>query len=150
MFSTDSRTQETSGPLVQPVQEPPARTRPDTRTWLQERIDGRVGIAVGLAWFVLTQIAFALEPVSHQPVPAIGIALELGMYALIFTMIAGLALRKRWGLLASLGGALLATAAAIACPLTGHHHFGAWWFGQMACVFALVGISVVALRREYS
>jgi hypothetical protein len=43
---------------------------------------------------------------------------------------------------------VLATAASIACPVTGHHGFGAWWFGQMACVLALVAVSAVALRRE--
>jgi hypothetical protein len=30
--------------------------------------------------------------------------------------------------------------------VSGHHPFGAWWFGQMACVLALAAISVVAIR----
>ena len=41
-----------------------------------------------------------------------------------------------------------ATAAAIACPVTGHHTFGTWWFGEMACVLTLLGISVAALHRS--
>jgi hypothetical protein len=157
MFSTDSRTQDprTHDPHTHdsPAQAPPEqapRSLPDTRAWLREPIDGRVALGVGIAWFVLTQVAFALEPATQRPVPLVGVVLELGMYALLFTMVAGLALRRRWGLLASLAGALLATAAAIACPLSGHHHFGAWWFGEMACVFTLVGISMVTLRRDYS
>jgi len=140
MLSTESRTK--TAPEPQAV-----RTRPDTREWLLERVDGRVAATVGIAWVVLTQIAFALEPTAQSSPPAIGILLEVAMYALLATMIAGLVMQRRWGLLASLGAAVLATAASIACPVTGHHAFGTWWFGQMACVLALVGISVVTLRH---
>jgi hypothetical protein len=143
MLSTESRT--TTAPEPQPV-----RNRPDTREWLQERIDGRVAAAVGIAWVVLTEIAFALEPAAQGSVPVVGILLELSMYLLLATMIAGLVMQRRFGLVASLGGAVLATAASIACPVTGHHAFGTWWFGQMACVLALVGISVVALKKNYA
>ena len=58
------------------------RSRTETREWLQERIDGRVAVAVGVAWFVLNEIAFALEPASQQSVPVIGIVLEVTMYVL--------------------------------------------------------------------
>ena len=58
----------------------------DTKLWLQERIDGRLVAGVGIAWFVLLQIAFALEPVTHQPEPSYGIALELVMWLLLFWM----------------------------------------------------------------
>jgi peptidoglycan/LPS O-acetylase OafA/YrhL len=121
-----------------------------TRAWLRERIDGRVGLAVGIAWVVLMQIAFALEPASNHEVPVIGLLLELSMYALLATMVVGLVMQQRFGLVASLGAAVLATAASIACPVSGHHTFGSWWFGQMACVLALVAISAVALRRTPS
>jgi hypothetical protein len=77
----------------------------------------------------------------------IGLLLELSMYGLLATMVAGLVMQQRFGLVASLGAAVLATAASIACPVTGHHTFGTWWFGQMACVLALVAISSVALQR---
>jgi peptidoglycan/LPS O-acetylase OafA/YrhL len=121
-----------------------------TRAWLRERIDGRVGLAVGIAWVVLMQVAFALEPASNHEVPVIGLLLELSMYALLGTMVAGLVMQQRFGLVASLGAAVLATAASIACPVSGHHTFGSWWFGQMACVLALVAISALALRRTPS
>jgi len=118
----------------------------DTRTWLRERIDGRLAAGVGIAWLVLLQIAFALEPVTHQPEPAYGVVLELTMWLLLATMVTGLVMQRRWGLVASLGAAGFMTALSVACPVSGHHPFGAWWFGQMACVLALVAISVVALR----
>ena len=63
-------------------------------------------------------------------------------------MVAGLVMRRRWGLLRGPSASLLFTAESIACPLTGHHHFGTWWYTQMACTLAsLVGISLFALRR---
>jgi len=117
----------------------------DTKLWLQERIDGRLVAGVGIAWFVLLQIAFALEPVTHQPEPSYGIALELVMWLLLATTVAGLVMQRRWGLVSSLGAAGFLTALSIACPVSGHHPFGAWWFGQMACVLALDAISVVAI-----
>lgn len=143
MLSTESRTKTAPEPR-------PVRSLPDTREWLQERISGRAAATVGIAWVVLTEIAFALEPAAQGSPPVIGLVLELTMYALLATMIAGFVMQRRWGVLASLGAAVLATAASIACPVTGHHAFGSWWFGQMACVLALVGISVVALKRRYS
>jgi hypothetical protein len=124
--------------------------RPDTREWLGERIPGSVAAGVGITWFVLMQVAFLLEPASNHEVPVIGLVLEISMYVLLAAMVTGLVMQRRWGLVASLAGAVLATAASIACPVTGHHSFGAWWFGQMACMLALVAVSVVSLGRRYS
>ena len=118
----------------------------DTKTWLQERIDGRLAAGVAIAWFVLLQVAMALEPVTHKPEPSYGIALELVMWLLLATTIAGLVMQRRWGLVSSLGAAGFLTALSVACPVSGHHPFGAWWFGQMACVLALDAVSVVAIR----
>ena len=122
----------------------------DTRTWLMERIDGRVAAAVAVAWIVLTQIAIELEPRAQFELPLISVVLVLAMNALLITMAVGLVMRRRWGLLAAVASSLLLTAESIACPLTGHHHFGTWWYAQMACALTLVGITVVALRRNYS
>jgi peptidoglycan/LPS O-acetylase OafA/YrhL len=118
----------------------------ETKAWLRERIDGRLAAGVGIAWLVLLQVAFALEPTTHQPEPSYGVVLELTMWLLIATMATGLVMQRRWGLVASLAAAGFLTALSIACPISGHHPFGAWWYGQMACVLALGAISVVALR----
>jgi hypothetical protein len=122
----------------------------DTRAWLQERIDGRLAAGVAIAWLVLVQIAFALEPVTHRPEPSYGIALELVMWLLLATMATGLVMQRRWGLVTSLAAAGFFTALSVACPVSGHHPFGAWWFGQMACALGLAAISVVALRWSSS
>jgi hypothetical protein len=150
MLDTDSRTDEVleTAPAAPGTTPSTARPQSETRAWLQEQIDGRIGVAVGIAWIVLMQIAFALEPRTDHDVPIVGIVLEVTMYALLATMVTGLVMQRRFGLVASLGAAVLATAAAIACPITGHHSFGSWWFAQMACVLALVAVSIAALHRS--
>jgi hypothetical protein len=120
--------------------------RLDTRAWLAERIDGRLAGGVAVAWLVLLQVAFALEPATNQAEPIYGVVLEFTMYALLATMITGLVMQRRFGLVASLGAAGFMTALSVACPISGHHAFGTWWYGQMACVLALVAASVVALQ----
>ena len=99
---------------------------------------------------MLSQVAVLLEPEAHHPVPLIGVVLTAAMYALLLGMVAGLAVRRRWGLVVSVAAAVVATAASIACPVSGHHGIGVWWFGQMACVLALLTISVAAVRTPAS
>ncbi|HEY7106783.1 MAG TPA: hypothetical protein VH986_10295 [Acidimicrobiia bacterium] len=140
----------TTAPPVPPARPTAHDPRTETREWLNERIPGAVAAAVAVTWFVLVQIAFALEPATNRSVPVIGVMLEVAMYLLLAVMITGLVMQRRWGLAASLAGAVLATAASIACPVTGHHPFGTWWFGQMACMLGLVAVSVVTLRRQYA
>jgi hypothetical protein len=118
----------------------------DTRTWLRERIDGRLGGGLAVAWLVLAQIALALEPSTKQPEQAYGAALEVVMLLLLATMVTGMVMQRRVGLVASLGAAGFFTALSVACPVSGHHPFGAWWYGQMACALGLVALSVLALR----
>jgi peptidoglycan/LPS O-acetylase OafA/YrhL len=118
----------------------------DTRTWLHERIDGRLAGGLAIAWLVLLQIALALEPSTNQPEPAYGVALELVMLLLLAGMVTGMVMQRRWGLVASLAAAGFFTALSVACPVSGHHPFGAWWYGQMACALGLVALSVLAIR----
>ena len=96
----------------------------DTKMWLQERIDGRLAAGVAIAWFVLLQVAMALEPVTHKPEPSYGIALEPSMPLLLATTIAGLVMQRRWGLVSSLGAAGFLTVLSVVCPVSGHHPFG--------------------------
>jgi hypothetical protein len=117
----------------------------DTRNWLQERIDGRVAAGVGIAWLVAYQLAASLEPVTHQPEPWYGVALAVAFMGLLAATAAGLIAQRRWGLVVSVAAAGFFTALSVACPVSGHHPFGAWWFGQMACALTMLGGSVAAL-----
>lgn len=119
----------------------------DTRAWLRERIPGRWAIGVAVAWYALYAIAVLVEPETHHEVPVIGVVLGAALLAAMVVTAAGLLVGQRWGLVASLAGAGLLVASSVACPTTGHHTIGTWWFVQMACSLALVGISVTALKR---
>jgi hypothetical protein len=119
----------------------------DTRAWLQERIDGRLAAAVGIGWLVAYQLAASLEPVTHKPEPWYGVLLGVAFLGLLAGTATGLVMQRRWGLAVSLAAAGFFTALSVACPVSGHHPFGAWWFGQMACALGMLAFSWIALGR---
>lgn len=119
----------------------------ETRAWLQERIDGRLAAGIAVAWLVAYEIALALEPVTHRPEPWYGVALNLGLLGLLAATVPGLIMQRRWAFGVSLVAAVLFTALSVACPVSGHHPFGTWWFGQMACALGMLGFSAFALGR---
>ncbi len=121
--------------------------RPATPTWLAERISVDVAVMMGATWYVMLLIARGLEPQPAGPDPSWAVALSFVFLAALVLTAAGLLARRRWGLLASLGAGGILMAFSIACPVSGHHGFGAWWFGQMACALGLVGASAFALTR---
>jgi hypothetical protein len=117
----------------------------ETRAWLQERIDGRIAAGIGIGWLVAYELAMALEPVTHKPEPWYGVLLSVTFLGLIAATATGLVMQRRWGLVVSVAAAGFFTALSVACPVSGHHPFGAWWFGQMACALGMLGGSWVAL-----
>jgi MFS family permease len=120
----------------------------ETREWLQGRIDGRLAAGIGIAWLVTYQVAVSLEPVTHKPEPWYGVVLGVTFLALIAGMVTGLVMQQRWGIVLSVAAAAFFTALSVACPVSGHHPFGAWWFGQMACALGMLGGSIAALNRS--
>ena len=119
----------------------------DNAAWLRQRISRTWAAGLGATWYVLYVIAVLVEPATHHEEPAIATVLSYAMLAGMVLMAAGLIARRRWGVVASLATAGLLTALAVACPTTGHHAIGGWWFVQLACAGGLVGASVAALRR---
>ena len=129
---------------------PATPERLETREWLVTRIGRNVAIFVGVAWYVLFFAAVSLEPEATHPeaIPAwVGVTVDVVLLGLLAVMAAGLGVRRRWGLVASMAAAGVFLMATIACPVSGHHSFGLWWYGQMACSLGLVAISGAALRR---
>jgi hypothetical protein len=116
-----------------------------TRDWLQGRISGGLAAGIGIAWLLAYQLAVSLEPVTHRPEPWFGVLLGVAFFALLATMATGLVMQRRWGLVVSVVAAAFFTALSVACPVSGHHPFGAWWFGQMACALGMLGGSVAAV-----
>jgi hypothetical protein len=43
---------------------------------------------------------------------------------------------------------IIALGFTVTCPVSGHHTFGAWWYGQMALTLAMLGVSLAALGRR--
>jgi hypothetical protein len=126
-------------------------TRPDTREWLLQKIPGQLALVVGVSWYVLFSIAVALEPSTSRPDPFptwLAVAIEIMLLGLLAVTAGGLLARRRVGLVAALGAGGLFLAMAVACPVSGHHGFGAWWYGQMACAIGLVAVTAGALRRS--
>jgi hypothetical protein len=95
---------------------------------------------------VLYQVAGALQPVTHRPEPSYAVALGVLLLMLLAVTATGLVMQRRWGLVSSLAAAGYFTALSIACPVSGHHPFGLWWVGEMACALTLVALSVLAIR----
>jgi hypothetical protein len=112
-----------------------------------DRIPADVAVGLAVAWFVGYSLVLLLEPATSHSLPVIGVVLGTAFLVGILLTAAGLVARQRWGVTASLATAVLLVASSVACPTTGHHSFGLWWFGQMAVAVALVAASAVALRR---
>jgi hypothetical protein len=124
--------------------------RSDTRSWLQDEVAGRWAFSLLAAWYLLFLLAQYLQPEAHDVSAVlewIGIAFSVAFTAALLVAGIGLAMRRRWGLVASIGAAGLLVADSIACPMTGHHHFGAWVVIQAVGSVALAGASIRALRR---
>ncbi len=120
-------------------------TEAPRRPRFTDRIGDNVSVAIAIMWVVGYLAVGALEPVSHAAVPTIAIVLSVAFYLGLAATAVGLGARRRWGIVASLGTALLFLGGVIACPATGHHQLGAWWLGQIVISVALVVGSAVAL-----
>ncbi|MFZ4515285.1 MAG: hypothetical protein ACOYN3_03155 [Acidimicrobiia bacterium] len=135
-------------PESTPVESPTA----PPRSGLFARIEGAGACAVGATWFVAYFIAGAIEPAPRDPavMHAWYVAvINTVLLVALAVMIVGLAAARRIGLAASAVAATAFTAAVVACPITGHHTFGAWWFGELACVGAVWAVTGVALHRSH-
>lgn len=127
---------------------PTAEPALSTRAWLEGSISGVLAAVVGISWYALFALSAAVEPESSHDVPIIGLVLGVALLGAMLATGIGLAMTRRWGLVAALGASVLLLASAVACPTTGHHTIGTWWYLQMACSFAAVGLTTTALRRS--
>jgi hypothetical protein len=113
-----------------------------------ERMSARTSVPLGLAWLVLFPLAIALEPTAAQTTTALWEwAASLVLLTGLGLTAAGLGTRRPWGATASLATSLVFTAGVFACPATGHHAFGLWWFGEFGAALTLVALSAVAVVR---
>ena len=114
------------------------------------RLSKAATLPLGLAWLVLFPLALALEPAAAAPdtIPLWEMAAGMLLLSGLGLTAVGLASRKHWAGTASLCTSLVFATGVFACPATGHHAFGLWWFGEMAAALTLVTLSVVTVVRS--
>jgi hypothetical protein len=131
--------------------EPARPARRPLAVWLGEPITNLWAAAGVAALLGAYAAARALEPAPvnpDQPDPwFVALPKLLVAYGMLAAF-AGLLTRRRWGMAASLLSASIATTMVLACPISGHHHFGLWWAGELACLGAWAAISVAGLRSR--
>jgi hypothetical protein len=88
-----------------------------------------------LVWPIAVALAAAIEPPPanpNAPDPAwASVLLTCLLVSWLATMVLAVG-RQATTSRAALVTGLVAIALTVACPLTDHHHFGSWWFAQMA------------------
>jgi hypothetical protein len=134
-------------PLSVPVPVPAARRR---RGW-DEPISPGWALAGGLAWVGFTALALAIEPApaagQSAALSALDALLGLVYATLLCTTMLGLLSGRRLGFGAGVLTAGFAVLLTLACPLTGHHDWASWQLARFGTDVALLGVSVVGLRR---
>lgn len=121
-----------------------SRTTPDrlAPTW--------AGI-LGFGWPLAIVTSIAIEPAPADPNAAVPVIVSLASMALFAALVATAVAAGNRHPSAAIAGVvtgLLSLGFTLSCPLSGHHTFGAWWFGQMALTLAMLGVSAAALGRR--
>jgi hypothetical protein len=119
-------------------------------TRLQEPITGQQAVIGAVVWAVGLGVGIAVEPPATNPNavdPWFVSALGTVLLAALLTTLAGLWLRRRWSLAASLVAAGMLMLSTVLCPVSGHHTVGAWWVVQLGCGLGLAATSIVGLQR---
>jgi len=125
----------------------PAPTTPKAGT---RQISRSIAATLIVAWAVGFPLALALEPTPTDvgAVPWWGFFIEVGLLTSIAIAFVGLVKGMRSGAAASFVAASIFTAGVFACPASGHHAIGLWWFGEFAIALALVALSARAYLRS--
>lgn len=106
---------------------------------------------LGFGWPLAIVAGMALEPAPANPEAATPVLVSLASLGLFAALVATTVAAGSRHPAAAIGGVvigLLALGFVVTCPLSGHHTFGAWWFGEMALTLAMLGVSVAALGRR--
>ena len=117
---------------------------------LAEPISTRWALIAAVAWVVLLAVGIAVEPPPTNPNvvdPWFVSALASLLMGALLTTLAGLGMRRRWSLAASLVAAGMLLLSTVLCPVSGHHAVGSWWVVQLGCALGLVATSILAWRR---
>lgn len=107
---------------------------------------------LGLGWPIAIVVATAIEPAAADP-SAVPSAMDslISMVVLGLLAATGLAAYARHLRTPSWAGALgvVTLGLVAACPASGHHAIGTWWFAQLAVIGAMAAVSLGALRSSF-
>ena len=87
--------------------------------------------------------SIALEPAPADPEAAVPVVVSLasvGLFAALVATAVAAGNRHPSAAIAAVVTGLLALGFTVSCPVSGHHAFGAWWFGQMALTLPMLGV----------
>jgi hypothetical protein len=131
-------------PTIRRVSAAESRPAPDrlAPTW--------AGI-LGFGWPLAIVASIALEPAPADPQAAVPIVVSLasmGLFAALVATAVAAGNRLPSAAVAGVVTGFIALGFTVTCPVSGHHTFGAWWFGQMALTLAMLGVSFAALGRR--
>jgi hypothetical protein len=128
-----------------------AAVRPPIGVRLAAPISTRWAGIAAVAWVVVLTVGIAVEPPPTNPNavdPWFVSALATVLLGALLTTVAGLGMRRRWGLAVSLVAAGMLMLSTVLCPVSGHHTgVGGWWAVQLGCALVLVATSILAWRR---
>jgi hypothetical protein len=136
-------------PAPAPVRRP-AQASPSSHPQALGQLSDRWAAVLGFGWPLAIVASMALEPTPADPGAPVPVLAELANLGLFFALVAtAIAAGVRHGA-AAVGGVvtgLLVVSLAIACPVSGHHAIGLWWFAELGILTAMLAVSGVALQR---
>jgi hypothetical protein len=113
----------------------------------------RVSRGLLAVWWLLFLAGTVGEPVPDGEVEALGAldaVLTLAALATLVAVTSLLACARRGdarGGWAAFGGGLYFLGLSLACPATGHHAIGGWWYVQLVTSLGMVAVGLVAVRH---
>jgi hypothetical protein len=136
-------------PTPAPVRRP-AQASPSSQPQALGQLSDRWAAVLGIGWPLAIVASMALEPTPADPGAPVPVLAELANLGLLFALVGtAIAAGVRHGA-AAVGGVvtgLLVVSLAIACPVSGHHAIGLWWFAELGILTAMLAVSGVALQR---
>lgn len=104
--------------------------------------------ALGLGWPLVTVASMAIEPAPADPgapVPAVIELAALAWFTALLTTAVAAGMRHRAAAVAGVTTGVISLAFTVSCPVSGHHQFGLWWYGQLVLGAVMLGVSLAAL-----
>lgn len=149
-------TADLSDPSSTPAERAEARVSPVRSTPpLWRDIPGLLPVgwaaALGIGWPLAIVVTGALQPAPVEPAAPEPVIVQIAGLALLFgllTTAVAAGIRHRGAAVAGVVTGLLSTTFVVACPVSGHHDFGMWWFAELGIVSAMLAVSLVALGRS--